>query len=80
VESVKYKISVCYPTIYHLTNQLRSWFGSYNFFFEVGCEDLDTDMFATGEEKSSTNRGIKKDIFFLFSKFEYVLEDIYRRW
>ncbi len=37
-------------------------------------------MFATGEEKSSTNRGIQKDIFFLFSKFEYILEHVDRRW
>lgn len=37
-------------------------------------------MFATGEEKSSTDRGIQKDIFFLFGEFEYILEDIDRRW
>ena len=80
VKSIKYKIGTCYPTIYHLTSQLCSWFSGDHLFFEVGCKYLYTDMFATSEKKSSTNRGIEKYIFLLLCKFKYILKYVDRRW
>ena len=80
MKSIKYKIGTCYPTIYHLTSQLCSWFSGDHLFFEVGCKYLYTDMFATSEEKSSTNGGVQEYVFFLFCKFEYILENIDRCW
>ena len=46
--------------------------------FEVGSEDLDADMFSSGEEESCTYSGIQEDIFFLFCEFEYILKNIDR--